>query len=66
MDADDRKGYAYTTPRSEPFSLAMPFHLGRSRTADAAAGTTIDELYIWHGLLNSQQIWQLYIQDGTM
>ena len=60
MDADDSKGYASTKGRRKAFAQWYTFQLG------AAAGTTVDELYIWHDLLNSHQIWQFYIQGATV
>ena len=66
MDADDIKGYASAVTRSEPVSTSLPFQLGYSGGWDAAVGTTIDELFVWDGLLNSYQILELYMQGGTM
>ena len=60
MDIDNIHGYASSKKRSSMFSKWYPFLL---RAAD---GTTVDELYIWHALLNSQQIWQFYIKGGTV
>ena len=60
MDADDSKGYAYTKGRTNSFSRWYEFTLG------VAAGTIVDELYIWHVQLNSQQIWQFYIRGATV
>ena len=59
MDADDTKGYASSQARQRAFSTWYAFQLR------PVAGTTVDELYIWHDLLNPQQIWQLYIHGGT-
>ena len=60
LDADDSKGYAYTMRRTVGFSTWSPFNLM------GPSGTTVDELYIWHVLLTSHQICQLYIQGGTV
>ena len=51
LDADDSKGYAYTMRRTMGSSMWVPFNLMGS------SGTTVDELYIWHDLLTSHQIW---------
>ena len=59
-DADDSKGYAYTMRRTMGSSMWVSFNLV------GPSGTTVDELYIWHDLLTSHQIWQLYIQGGTV
>ena len=66
MDADDNKGYAYSSGRVEEFSRWLPFRFGQNDDGYAAAGTTIDEMYVWHELLNSQLIWQFYIKGGTL
>ena len=67
MDPGSKKGYAYTNPRSKPVARWYPFKVGSGisgwRDDD---GTTVDELYIWHATLDPMQIWQLYIQGGTM
>ena len=60
MDVDNIQSYASSKKRSQVFSKWVVFLLG------TANGTTVDELYIWHTLLNSQQIWQFYIQGGTV
>ena len=60
MDADDSKGYASSEKRGDRFLMWYAFMLW------GAAGTTIDELYIWHVQLNSQQIWQFYIRSATV
>ena len=31
-----------------------------------AAGTTVDELYVWYETLSPLQIWQFYLQGGKM
>ena len=65
MDANDSKGYAYTQDRQSGVSQYAAFNLGRSdKGSDAAVGATIDEICIWYQRLNSQQIWQFYMQGG--
>ena len=59
MDVVDSKGYHSVVDRGTPFSEWFPFML------TAAAGTSVDELYIWHDWLSSRQIWPFYIQGGT-
>ena len=64
MDANDSKGYAYPTVRYEEVSRVSTFFLGAGSIRDTIAGTTMDELCIWHELLSSNQIWQFYTQGG--
>ena len=67
MDADDSRGYAYDKRRRFPVSKSLSFRLGKSRQGKSAAvGVAIDELCIWHEELDPQQIWQFYIQGGTV
>ena len=57
MDANDDRGYAYGRDRSTAISVRIPFHLGATYTEqNAVAGSIVDELYIWHELMNSHQI----------
>ena len=66
MDAGDTRGYAYPKRRTSSISLLLPFRLGRQLSKDAAVGTTVDELCVWHEPLDPQQIWQFYVQGGTV
>ena len=59
MDADDSKQYA-SKERAGDFLRWYAFLL------DGPAGTSVDELYIWHVELNSHQIWQFYTQGATV
>ena len=66
MDAKDNRGYASGRQRSSEVSVRVPFRLGATYTKqNAVAGGIVDELYIWHELMNSHQIWQFYIQGGA-
>ena len=65
MDANESKGYAYTTERQRAVTYYAPFNLGMSDKGNGAAvGATIDEFCIWYERLNSHQIWQFYVQGG--
>ena len=64
MDANGSKGYAYTDVRNEAISSSTTFHFGAGSGKESIAGTTLDELCIWHETLSSNEIWQFYIQSG--
>ena len=70
MDPNGSMGYAYSTPRGTTVTHWYPFRVGSGITEVSnwqdADGTTIDELYIWQEVLSPMQIWELYIQGGTM
>ena len=70
MDPNGSMGYAYSTPRGTTVTHWYPFRVGSGITDVSnwqdADGTTIDELYIWQEVLSPLQIWELYIQGGTM
>ena len=66
MDTNDNKGYAYVVGREFDFSKLYTFNLGANGYGDpAAAGVTMDEIYVWHEKMSPQQIWQFYIHGGT-
>ena len=67
MDPDDSKDYAYSRSRSEDATHTFPFLVGSGiEDWEDRDGTTIDELYIWYEKLSPIQIWQFYIQGGTI
>ena len=65
MDVNGDKGYAYPSVRYEEVSRSSAFHFGAGPLRDTIAGTTMDQLCIWHEQLSSNQIWQFYTQGGT-
>ena len=67
MDPDGSKDYAYSRSRSEDATHTFPFLVGSGiEDWEDRDGTTIDELYIWYEKLSPIQIWQFYIQGGTI
>ena len=66
MDAHKNNGFAYDKVRHSAIRHWFTFHFGATATGEpAAAGTILDEFHVWHEVLNSQQIWQFYIQGGA-
>ena len=67
MDPDGDKGYAYSKPRSTAATTWYPFIVG-SGIADWEDfdGITVDDLSMWNEKLSPIQIWQFYIQGGSM
>ena len=67
MDPDDTKGYAYWVSRSEDVTDQYSFKVGSGiNDWEDADGTTVDELCIWYQRLSPLQVWQFYIQGGTV
>ena len=67
MDPGNNKGYANSQPRSKNVTAWYPFKVGSGITGfEDADATTIDELHIWYKTLSPLQIWQIYIQGGSV
>ena len=67
MDPDDSKAYAYWVSRSDDVTDQYSFKVGSGIDGwEDTDGTTVDELYIWYQRLSPLQVWQFYIQGGTI
>ena len=66
MDKDKAIGFAYDKERLNVIIQRFTFHFGATVAGElAATGAVLDEFHAWHEQLNSQQMWQYYIQGGT-
>ena len=67
MDSDGTKDYAYSNSRFENATSSYPFLIGSGiPDYEDIAGTTTDEIYIWHKTLSPLEIWHFYLQGGTV
>ena len=64
-DPGNSLGYAYSTERSKPITERHNMKIGHA-DARGYASMTLDEFFIWHQKLSSEDIWQLYTQGGTV
>ena len=66
MDPDGDKSYASNKPRLEVVSESYPIKVGAGMTAHPKYDGITDELYVWYEKWSPRQIWQFYLQGGTI
>ena len=66
-DVTDSKGYASRTIRDDPITETFRFTVGTGKSGTEGFGRmSVDELMAWNNVLGPAEIWQLFIQGGTM
>ena len=63
-DPDKSRGFANTKPRKITNSAIQPILVSQGGYGNG--DLVLDEFIIWHEKLSPEQIWQLYIQGGTL
>ena len=67
VDVSDSKGFASRTIRADPITETSRFTVGAGRSGTLGFGRmSLDELIAWNNVLEPAEIWQLFIQGGTM
>ena len=65
-DPDGRHGYYQYQTRTGSFTMENQFFLGRNTQIGQYGNQNIDELHIWHEVLQPDQVWQLFLQGGVV
>ena len=66
-DATGSKGYAWRAPRNDAIRRTYKFTVGAGIDGSFEPGEmSLDELMAWNSVLEPAEIWQLFIQGGTM
>ena len=64
-DPGGRHGYYQNQTHSKSFNAERKFFLGRNTLEGQYGNLNIDELFIWHQVLQPAQVWRLFLQGGV-
>ena len=66
-DVADSRGYPSMAFRDDPIIQTFTFTVGTGKSGTVGFGRmSMDELMAWNNVLEPEEIWQLFIQGGTM
>ena len=65
-DPEGRHGYYQYQTRKDDVTEERAFFLGKNTQIGQYGNQNIDEFYIWHKILQPDQVWQLFLQGGVI
>ena len=66
-DVNNEKGLSTREPRSRRITRELKFMIGAGSDATRTFGNmALDEFIVWHDVLEPDQIWELFLQGGTI